>query len=73
MVGFFYMIYDFPCIINKPSFYVIDVHAVLIVKDITGTIQYQHYHLPPPPFLSFQNMKWTVTVPSTVINVKSLS
>lgn len=50
MVGFFYMIYDFPCIINKPSFYVIDVHAVLIVKDITGTIQYQHYHLPPPPF-----------------------
>lgn len=48
MVGFFYMIYDFPCIINKPSFYVIDVHAVLIVKDITGTIQYQHYHLPPP-------------------------
>lgn len=40
MVGFFYMIYDFPCIINKPSFYVIDVHAVLIVKDITGTIQY---------------------------------
>lgn len=41
MVGFFYMIYDFPCIINKPSFYVIDVHAVLIVKDITGTIQYQ--------------------------------
>lgn len=54
MVGFFYMIYDFPCIINKPSFYVIDVHAVLIVKDITGTIQYQHYHLSsPPPFLSF--------------------
>lgn len=50
MVGFFYMIYDFPCIINKPSFYVIDVHAVLIVKDITGTIQYQHYHLPPPLF-----------------------
>lgn len=50
MVGFFYMIYDCPCIINKPSFYVIDVHAVLIVKDITGTIQYQHYHLPPPPF-----------------------
>lgn len=49
MVGFFYMIYDFPCIINKPSFYVIDVHAVLIVKDITGTIQYQHYHLSPPP------------------------
>lgn len=49
MVGFFYMIYDFPCIINKPSFYVIDVHAVLIVKDITGTIQYQHYHLPPSP------------------------
>lgn len=48
MVGFFYMIYDFPCIINKPSFYVIDVHAVLIVKDITGTIQYQHYH--PPLF-----------------------
>lgn len=52
MVGFFYMIYDFPCIINKPSFYVIDVHAVLIVKDITVTIQYQHYHL-PPLFLSF--------------------
>lgn len=51
MVGFFYMIYDFPCIINKPSFYVIDVHAVLIVKDITGTIQYQHYHLPPPFFI----------------------
>lgn len=50
MVGFFYMIYDFPCIINKPSFYVIDVHAVLIVKDITGTIQYQHYHLPTPFF-----------------------
>lgn len=50
MVGFFYMIYDFPCIINKPSFYVIDVHAVLIVKDITGTIQYQHYHPPPPLF-----------------------
>lgn len=49
MVGFFYMIYDFPCIINKPSFYVIDVHAVLIVKDITGTNQYQHYHLSPPP------------------------
>lgn len=54
MVGFFYMIYDFPCIIIKPSFYVIDVHAVLIVKDITGTIQYQHYHPPPsPPLLSF--------------------
>lgn len=53
MVGFFYIIYDFPCIINKPSFYVIDVHAVLIVKDITGNIQYQHYHLPPPLFLFF--------------------
>lgn len=38
MVGFFYMIYDFLCIINKSLFYVIDVYVVLIVKDIIGII-----------------------------------